>query len=276
MRKTANKILPDYLCKPYKQSNVVKKGLIVSLTSFPARIEDVEIVIRCLKRQTILPEKILLWLSRKQFVTDDSIPQELIDLQDEIFEIILVEDDFRSHKKYYYACKNYPDNTIITCDDDQFYDPKMIERLLNNSASHPGCIIANKTSHIQHNNDGTLKSYIDWIENTDPSLTKNLLQIGLGGVLYPPHCMHDLLLREDLFFRLAPFADDIWLNTMARLKKTKIIQSDPVFLTLPISRHTESLADLNVGENMNDKQIRNIREYLYENSFPDVYSNMYV
>ena len=57
-----------------------------------------------------------------------SISNELKDIPDNLLgyynkkqlEIIFVEEDLRSHKKYYYAFKEYQNDIIITIDDDIF------------------------------------------------------------------------------------------------------------------------------------------------------------
>ena len=40
------------------------------------------------------------------------------------------DEDLRSHKKYYYTIKEYPDDIMITVDDDIFYRSDMIAKLM--------------------------------------------------------------------------------------------------------------------------------------------------
>lgn len=277
VREFANWILPMKLKKDIKLCDCdLNNDIIVSLTSFPARINEVWKVIECLKRQTVLPEKILLWLSKEQFPTDESVPPNLLDLQDNLFQIRFVDGDIRSYKKFYYALKEYPEKTLITCDDDQFYDPNLVKRLLDNSKRHPGCIISNKTLKIVFNEEGELMPYTKWEIRRQPGLNADNLQIGVGGVLYPPHCLDEMVLREDLFLSLSPLADDIWLNVMARLSHTPVVQASPIVLTLPIKLDmSTSLQKVNIGQNMNDKQILQIRRYLQMHGKEDVYSSSY-
>ena len=272
-RRIANKHLPKYLFNPYVRSRNVKEGLIVSLTSFPARINEVWMVVECMKRQTILPERIILWLSKEQFPAKESIPVSLRKEEDDLFQIRMVEEDIRSHKKYYYILQEYPDYSFITCDDDIFYDPHTIERLLSTSENYSGCIIANYTSQIVFDDEGNVKPYKDWKKTKIPYSSFNLLQIGVGGVFYPAHSLHHLTINKELFWQLAPLADDLWLNTMARLNKTPIVQTDFFKQVLPIETNAPSLTSVNNGENMNDKQIKQIRQYLKKNKLTDVYSD---
>lgn len=272
-RAIANYSLPKYLSKPLIRNGIVEKDLIVSLTSFPARINDVWMVIECLKRQSLLPEKVFLWLSKEQFPSREDVPYNLRVLEDPFFEIRFVDGDIRSHKKYYYALKEFPNKTIITVDDDVFYNPNTIEKLVSTSKRFPQCIISNHTSEIIFDNNGNVVPYQKWNGNVSPFSSSNLLQIGVGGVLYPPNCLHELVTRKDLFLELAPLADDLWLNAMARLKGTPIVQTSDYKIPLPIESKTPSLTSVNNGGNMNDKQIKNIRTYLISNGLLDVYSS---
>lgn len=276
VRKIANWWLPKYFQKPFVPSKEVAEDVIISITSFPARIDEVWKVIECLKRQTVLPEKILLWLSKEQFPTIESVPQNLRNLQDDFFLIKMVNEDIRSHKKYYYALRDYPGKTLITCDDDQFYDPNLVKRLIDNSMKFPRCIISNKTQKIGLDEEGELMPYTTWTIRKQAGIDKDNIQIGVGGVLYPPYCLDQMVLRKDLFTSLSPFADDIWLNAMARLMHTKVVQASPIVLTLPIILDmTSALQTVNIGQNMNDKQIKQIREYLLTHGKKDIYSSTY-
>ncbi|MFK2455512.1 hypothetical protein ACIXPF_02340 [Bacteroides fragilis] len=67
----------------------------------------------------------------------------------------------------------------------------------------------------------------------------------------------------NLFQNLAPFADDIWLNVMCRLQGTKIVSAKERSASLlPVMNlKNVALADKNIGDNLNDKQIKSVREY---------------
>ena len=277
VRNLANVLLPDYLLQADNRLGKKEKGLIISLTSFPARINNVWQVIECLKRQTILPEKIILWLSEEQFPERKGIPTSLIEQLDNIFELRFVNGDLRSHKKYYYVLQEFPDETFITCDDDVYYDVRMVERLIKTSHLFPNCIIANNVAEISYGSDGRLSKYVNWKSDVSFFSRKNLLQIGAGGVLYPPKSLNPLVLESEVFKRVAPFADDIWLNAMARINHIPIVKAPANNLLLPITGKSSSLTSINNGgENLNDVQIKRIRDYLVKNDCDDVYDIEYI
>ncbi len=256
---------------PQKPQGKRIENLIVSFTSFPARIDKVWMVVECLKRQTILPEKIILWLSKEQFPTNDAIPQTLWDRVDDLFEIRMVEEDIKSYKKCYYAFLEYPLKTIIVVDDDIFYHHDTIRYLFECSQQYPQSVIANTSGQLVYEN-GALKPYYEWTRWNKPYESLNIMPKGVGGVLYPPHSLFYLATCKELFLRLAPMADDLWLNAMARMNGTQVVQSSCQILFLGIFSKSPSLSDRNVDGGENDVQLSGIRRYFIENYKNDIYA----
>ena len=95
--------LPNYYLRTGKKSGsgiIAKKRavpFIVSVTTFPARINDVWISLDILLRQTVKPDEVILWLAEEQF-PDKKLPQNLLNLQERGLTIRYCH-DLRSHKK---------------------------------------------------------------------------------------------------------------------------------------------------------------------------------
>lgn len=276
-RGVANIILPNYMLYIHKKRQLRGDGIIISLTSFPDRISNVWMVVESLKSQSIKPEKIILWLSKIQFPLESDIPQNLRECEDSLFEIRVVDDDIRSHKKYLYMLKEFSHKTFVTCDDDVYYHSDMLLNLVRTSKRFSGCICANTTTQLSYDENGKLLPYLQWNRIYKPFSSHNNVQIGVGGVLYPPHCLHHFAQDVDSFMKVAPIADDLWLNMMARLNNTPVVQTDKNVLPLPIMDNSPSLSSLNNGSyNMNDRQIRQMREWLRKEQLEDVYDLNYI
>lgn len=262
IRYYANLLLPWYLHKKVTYKGKVQKNLIVSLTSFPARIENVWMVIEAIKRQTILPEKIILWLSREQFPTKKNIPNSLLEQQNELFEIRLVADDIRSHKKYYYVSCEFPNSLILLIDDDIFYPLNMIECLLRARQNHPQAIMCQYGYIMKFDDNRHLLPYRSWKKITASSTDENIFFGSGGGTLFTPSKLYHDLTNKDLFLNLAPLADDIWLNAMVKLASLPIKLINP-YLPLPIKAKENqlTLSSVNVGENKNDEQLKAVSDY---------------
>lgn len=262
IRYCANLLLPRFLNKKVRYKGTIQKNLIVSLTSFPARIDDVWMVIETIKRQTILPEKVILWLSREQFPTIESIPSNLLDRQDDLFEIRVVDGDIKSHKKYYYSSCEFPDSHLLLIDDDIFYPLDMIERLLKAYQNNPQAVICQYGYIMKFDENGLLLPYRSWKQLTINSKDKNLFFGSGGGTLFTPSKLYRDLTNKDLFLQLTPSADDIWLNAMVKLASLPIELINP-YLPLPIKGKGNpiALSSVNVGENKNDEQLKAVKEY---------------
>lgn len=237
---------------------------IVTLTSFPARTPRIWLVIETMLRQTVKPDMIVLWLSAKQFPDTDDIPESLRQLTVRGLTIELVPDDYRSHKKYHYCLKRYPNDHIITIDDDVFYDTHLVERMIEEHRKFPTAVITNKAHQMTFDTNGHLRPYSQW--NFDTKEDSDLFVIGAGANLYPAHCLHQMAADIDLAMRLTPTGDDIWLNAMARLINTPIVHTPYYALEqLPvINRHNVTLNATNVTHS-NDIQIHALLTYLDEN-----------
>ncbi|HBN04506.1 MAG TPA: hypothetical protein DD434_01775 [Bacteroidales bacterium] len=268
IREVANCALPIYFKaskakekNSLRESNKTGNRVIVSLTSFPARINNLWLVVETILRQTRKPDKIILWLSKEQFTTSDKLPEELLILQTRGLDIRLMGGDIRSHKKYYYSLLEYPNDTIITVDDDVFYNSQIIEHLINCSKMYPNTICCTNSILITHENK-VLLPYNKWRkcdETNSPSL--NIFPIGVGGVLYPPKVFNDEITEKEAFMKFCPTADDVWLRTMSLLTRTKAVQTQYKSLYLPVkNKNNKTLHSVNL-HGPNDMQIQQVSQY---------------
>lgn len=227
----------------------------VSFTSFPERINYVWQVVECMLRQTYLPEKIILWLSKDQFPDMSKIPESLTCRMNDIFEIRLVEGDIRSHKKYYYVSHEYPNKYVFLIDDDLYYSTDLLERTWETHIKHPDSIICNYGYIMTYSTEGKLRPYSQWKRNHAFSISEDLFFGSGGGTLLIPERMYKDMTNIDLALQLAPLADDVWLNTMARLSDYHIvIMANGTILPYQIKKKRK-LSEINIEERLNDKQI---------------------
>ncbi|MBR1617323.1 hypothetical protein IJ670_04155 [bacterium] len=210
-----------------------KERVVVSLTTFPKRIDTVNIVIESLLNQTVLPDKIYLWLGEDEFLNKEKdLPQKLLNLQSDVFEICWCK-DIKSYKKLIPTLKKDENAVIITADDDVIYENRRIEILLNEHKKHPKDVICHRAHYITFKDKNTLDKYNNWIFNSKYSKpTYNLLLTGVGMVLYPVNCFYGDIFREDLFMTLSSGTDDIWFWAMCVLAGTKIRKAKKSIKTL--------------------------------------------
>lgn len=237
---------------------------IVSLTSFPARIGSVWITVLTLLRQTVKPSKIILWLGSDEFEAIEKLPKKLLDLQRYGLEIRFC-DNLYPHKKYYYSMLEYSSKMIITVDDDIFYPETLIEQLDNCHKNYPGCVACNWAHMISFSENETINPYDLWESGTSecgPSM--KLLAVGFGGVLYPRNVMHEDVFKKEVFMKICPKTDDLWLKCMSALNDVKVVRvrRTPVRYFSILSTQKSALTFENVYDRKNDVAMKLIlQEY---------------
>lgn len=208
--------------------NKMSKQNIISLTSFPARINDVHRVIQSLLDQTVKPNKIVLYLSEAEF-PDKMLPQNLLDLtKNNLFEIKFVSGALRSYNKLVWALQDFPYANIITVDDDVIYPKTLLKALLKRHNRYPNDIIAHRIRKINITNN-KIQPYRTWRLSERRGLFNfyfkrgyNNLLCGIGGVLYPPKSLYKDVLLSEKFVSLCKHQDDVWFWAMAVQNNRKI------------------------------------------------------
>lgn len=270
IRKLVN-IAERFYCKRLDGEDFAKNkkfcddSVIVSLTTFPARINYVHLAIKSLLNQTIKPGKIILWLSREQFQGID-IPYTLLELCKYGLEIRYCEDNILAHKKYYYSMKEYPSKTIITYDDDIIYPEDSLEKLLKMHQRYPQAIICNRGREIKVE-EGEVAAYRKWkvsgrIHEGVP--TYHVMASTGAGTLYPPHCMPEETFDIEKIKELALTADDLWMKVMSIKGEIHVVKSQNrnKGLCISVSNQNVTLAQKNVGLNLNDQVLNKLmRQY---------------
>ena len=211
---------------PNLKPNQHAKLYIVSLTSYGLRTKNTApYAIYSLFKQTVLPDKIILWLDKENW-SRDNIPSLLKRLECFGLDIRFCE-DIKSYKKLIPTIENFPEDHIITVDDDVYYPKNWLEQLLVAHKENPNKIICHRAHGIKVDENHDLVSYNDWDFYIEPSVYFNnsvhqyesLFPTGCGGILYPPKCFHKDIVNKELFMKLAPKADDIWFWAMAVINK---------------------------------------------------------
>ena len=246
-----------------------KNEIIVSLTSYPARMHDIHYAIYSLLTQKLKPNKIILWLGKEYFPNRDK------DLYKNLLKFtkygltIKYTKDLRSYTKLIPTLKEYPNALIVTADDDIFYPQDWLKKLYNEYEQNKNCIICHRAHRIKIENKKILpyKTWDKEIIVNNPSFHNFLT--GVGGVLYAPNMFYKEFLNDKLFMELTPQNDDIWFWAMAVLNDTKIkIVDDPINILTYINPEKEigfnndiTLTSSNVQQSQNDIQLNKVLTY---------------
>lgn len=248
--------------------NMLKREvpIIVSLTSYDDRFDDLEIALYSLLNQSIKPDRIILWLS-DEYEDLSNIPYSISKFIKNGLEIRFVK-DLRSYTKIYYALKQFSNSIIVTADDDIFYPKDWLEKLYYSYITFPSDIHVHRAHRVIYENN-KIYPYEKWQKHVKEENARfdNFLT-GVGGVIYPPNCFSKEVFRKDVFLNYSPFADDIWLWMMALIsnRKIRVVKNHIPTLTctdflgqIGILRKRSLYSINKLGEN--DKQLKELMKF---------------
>lgn len=232
---------------------------VISLTSYPARIETLYQTLESLFQQTVKPEIVHLWLAEGEF-PNEALPASLERLRKRGVRIDFVTENLRPYKKLYYALQEYPESTIITVDDDVIYPPDWFELLLKAHQRYPQDILCYRGHDLRVVETNRLMEYNELKKKHAFRMDSSyeLMPTGVSGVLYPPNSLHGEVLNKSLFMELAPSNDDIWFKCCALLNETKArrVLAQNVHFKMIEGSQTTSLYYTNVLMKKNDEQLK--------------------
>jgi len=172
---------------------------------------------------------------------------------------------WRSANKLLPTIKKYPDEVIVTMDDDLSYDEHCVEELVNMYEKHPDCIIAQEINPVVCRN-----GKLDYINTMDVKLMQKEYGKYLShSCLFPPHVFDDTdVFDYDKMMKLTNGThDELWFWEQTTLKGVKVIGLDwtiSLFIdsTIQHEKGDYQLTDINKSQERVDE---------YNKAFNDEY-----
>ena len=259
----ANLVIPCvYRLSKKQEDRPIADDVIVSLTTYPPRIQQASFCIESLLRQTIKPNKIILWLAESDYQTVNDVPYEILKYVERGLEIRICE-DLKSYKKIFYTALKFPEFRIVTADDDFFYPETWLEELIEQHNRYPQCIVCHR-SHRIIQNKGKLIPYgeWDWYSNGFKGPLHSLHILTGAGAIFPKNFFKCDFFEKDVFLKLAPTTDDMWVKVYALRKNTKVVKVHPVSKSLIeiLGSQRVSLISKNQSDG-NSKSLNALLEY---------------
>ncbi|MDO9554921.1 hypothetical protein [Rhodonellum sp.] len=205
----------------------IQEDYLISLTSFGKRVYETHKTILSLKNQHQATAKIILWLGEEEWNVGN-LPTTLAVLLDERFEIRYVE-NLGSHKKYFFAMREFQNTHIIICDDDYIYPPLFVSLLMASHKQLPYAVHCHSARRIKCTSSGDFLPYGKWVFSKPDTqrFQHKLLPLGGGGVLFPKSMFSaaDLTQLRDLIDEFKT-TDDLLLLALLLVKGEKVQQLD--------------------------------------------------
>lgn len=238
--------------------------LIVSLTTIPERLEFVTDCIETLLNQQFEDFKVVLWIGTLSTggsakIKSKQLPKKLTQLSGSTF---MIKDcvDVGPHTKLVYSLREFPNNLIVTADDDCLYPVSWLAELYDSYCNHPEYIHCHRAHLITLDDQNNPRPYDEW-RFTSPGVegpNYRLFPTGHGGVLYPPQSLHQQVFDASLFKALCPTNDDVWFKAMSLMQGTNVKKVKPASIALNMIPGTEVKKLWDINLETNDEQISRV------------------
>ncbi|MBA2722209.1 MAG: glycosyltransferase family 2 protein [Methylibium sp.] len=194
--------------------------LSITLTSYAPRFGTLALTLQSLLNQSAVADEVVLWVHAPELRL---LPESVTRLQKYGLRIVPCERDLRVYLKSIPALRSEPNTVWVTADDDVRYPRDWLASLLAGHRADPAAVICRRAHLMKFDAAGRPLPYRSWAKQTHfTGPDAPLFVTGVGGVLYPPGCLHADATDEQRFASLSPNADDIWLNWMLRLQGTRV------------------------------------------------------
>ena len=211
----------------------VPEKILVTMTSWHKRIDNVAPVVKTLLNQTIKPNKILLNFCTEDFPNmEGDLPNDLLELvkENDCIEIYWFIENYKAWKKHLHAIEIADDNTLIICtDDDHLYPEYFIEWLYVSycyyGKKNPVTLNTTLVCHNlwSFNGPGTLYRKSDW-KDYKKYLTHDILHncwedifitilFALNNVMILPVIFHYPNDKDLLYNDIFAFSDPVVMKT---------------------------------------------------------------
>jgi len=182
---TNGKSVIDFICEPDCNSYTSDtNGIIVTMTSWPKRIKNVEKTLRTILDNSTLPEKIIVNLSTEEFPgKETNLPNELVLLakKNPIIEFHWLKHNTTVWKKIIPTLIRFKNANVICIDDDRLYPKDFIATFKSAANKYPsgpitGANISFHKKFKQHCGHASLDKYIFYKDGLD-FITKEVMDL---------------------------------------------------------------------------------------------------
>lgn len=243
-----------------RKTNNSDERIIVSLTSYPKRFDSIYLCLKSLLLQNYKPDMIIVYLGNDTKESDLTIRMKKLESYGIKYRIDS-NNNFKSHKKYFYSMQEFPNDIIVTADDDLIYPRNWLKTMIKTHQKYPNCIVCRRT-HLIRQRGNEIMPYNTWFSQwrkvKEPSYS--LLGTSGSGKLYPPKLLCAETFNYSKFMSICDGADDIWIKCMEVISGVKVVWARNLELALfsTLKRNAESLENNNVTNSANDIYLKNV------------------
>ena len=217
-----------------------KDKIIISLTSDHKNIKSIELIVNSIIEQNVYNEfyEIFLILSKNEFKDNKELPEEIsVFEKKKIIKILFVFENLTNISRTLITMKYYKKNPILIINNNCILPNGWLKMFIDDHFKYPNdAIVASfqfffgKDCEIKELKEG-FKSEIFGTFNhiTEMILNFALIDINLGGILYPKNFFtNKLFYDQDLFIKLN-ISEDFWQSAFIIIEDKILRQSSKIF-----------------------------------------------
>lgn len=183
---------------------------IASITTYPARFEYFLEAVRSIDRQTVRSKALVVNIAKEDMLAAE---KDLVRRTKFVYSrkiIFQYVDNLRPANKIIPTAKNFPNDIIVTFDDDILYPNDRVKILMNYHKLFPNNPIAYRTRQVEFKGDKPT-SYNSWklsyhIKGPSPLN----FPTSVSGSLYPPGIFPEEFFDTETYKQICYTNDDIW------------------------------------------------------------------
>ena len=237
--------------------------LIVSMATMSCRKERLLENLPSILEQSQDFDKLIINIDDNISVEDIVFYTELSKKDNRIF-INSADSKWRSCNKLLPTLLMFPNDNIITVDDDVYYPKECFKKLVELSEKNPGCIVSHETQPIIISDD----NQINYLNQIDIKIKQRCWSKYLSNcALFPPHVFDgtDLFDYDKMMKVTKGMHDELWFWVNSTLNKVKVVSSNYIRtfsydILTPWKKDEFRLCDFNTVSDNHKEHMKQVNE----------------
>ncbi|WP_349570853.1 glycosyltransferase family A protein [Azotobacter salinestris] len=224
----------------------------VNITTTHDRLDLCSQTVWSLLNQSLLPDRIVVWVSREAYLMDTGVNEEpaWVGELNKIKDIV----EFRwtpntgPYRKLFPALGEAGEEQIIVyADDDVVYKENWLKLLVAKFRTHrEEKIIASRVRLSRRNIFGRHKTYMLWpVIKKETELDAGYLITGVGGVILKKRHIKECFLGNQDYLSICPQTDDLWISEIVARSGTPVVAYPEAMREVFLIKHEHGLSKQN-------------------------------
>lgn len=220
----------------------------VNITTTNNRLDLCSQTVWSLLNQSVLPKKIVIWVSKEAYLIDKGIDKEpawaqKLNLIRDIIEFKWTANTGPYRKLFPALAEATDEQIIVYADDDTIYKENWLKLLSDKFQEHQEeKIVASRVRLSKRNIFGRHKTYMLWpVSKKEIELDRDYLITGVGGVILKKKHIKDAFVKNQDYLKVCPKSDDFWISEIITRSQTPVLVYPEAMREILLIKHEYGL-----------------------------------